>query len=867
MGANTASESSGNTPATSRPPQTSTSNLFSQSVSGFQPSSGGAGLFNFSAQSPSRPATETATAADSGPKKDSADTGDIQSKPSNNLFAQPPSNAAPQLGSSLFGSTVPSPSQPSSSGTPQAGTNLFGFSGQNTTQSTDSKAQEESSSKPSSTASLFARAASGSNTAFTPNQSGQSDTPKQDKPAGPVSSTNPFSTIAPSSSSLTSSAAPAFQINGASSTQDKTDAKLDGTSKSAAPAAQHTSTISQGSTGSSSDATKSDTKKVEMFRSVRTLNAWFKLRISEVPDDGSCAELAKVYLSQFKEMTDSTSNDAQAQSKSSGKRKADDDSDTNGVNGAGSPKKSKVQPSQSDNSAIGASNTANIFNSIANKPAQSPLRNVESATSPDAEAGPSNNNIFSASSSGLFTFGASGGTSSSTTPAGSPAKPSAFSQSAIKAPVFGQAESLKANDSKRKSADISSEEEDEESQDETTKRDKRQKTSPPASSADTGSVLNSRQASPDARNPFGHLSQDEGNKEDEDDASDDEENGEQGSTTPKATPKPSSGLFGRITKDDNPVELDPKTPEEGGLFGRITGTSTENSKSATANPFGFAASSYELPGGAKTGPVTKTWNGDAGSPIKFGSSQPAQTGNEKKDAPSTNSNPFAGIATSSSSAPATLFKFTPAPTPPPASDSSPFKFNPVAATPSGSGSMLGSGLGSRATTPGLSTGASENETSAAENDDEEETQTVDTEAIASRTALTEEDKKTYDVLFDTDVQPVTMVRVVNKTEEEMKANPGKGTTKFEGKGKGPLRVLKHKKSGAVSILIKSEPMGRVLINTRVLPKFQYKRAKAKFAQIPVTDDKGGIVQTFLKFEDDGECTKFVDACVKNQPAS
>lgn len=579
-------------------------------------------------------------------------------------------------------------------------------------------------------------------------------------------------------------------------------------------------------------------------------------------DDGDCAAITEIYLEHLTKLTSEnpgSGTSAQTQSKSNGKRKAEDDLEPSDVVGAGSPKKSKVQPSQGDNNAASASDTANIFNSIVSKPTQSPLRNVESATSPDTEAGPSGNSLFGASSSTPLKFGASGGVSGSTTPVGSPAKPNTFSaQSPLKAPSFGQP--AKANGSKRNVVDISSDDQEEESQDDSTQQEKRQKTSPPESSADTGSVLNSRQASPDARNIFGHLSQDESNKGGDEEASDEDEDGEQdqGSTTPKDDSKRTGGLFGRISKDDTPSSAEPKTPEAEGLLGRITGTSSESSKTATANPFGFSSTTYEVPGGAKAGPVLKTWNGDSESPIKFGSSQPAKSGDDKSGTTSsTSTNPFASLPTSGSAAPA--FKFTPASTPP-ASDPSPFKFNPPAATPSGSSSVFASGFGSRATTPGLSTGASENETSAAENDDDEDAQTIDNDQVALRTGLTEEDKATYDVLFDTDSEYVTMMRLVDKSEEELKADPKKGPKKWERQGMGPLRVLKHKQTGGISILLKAEPMGRVLINTRVQSSFSYRRAKAKVATFPLPDGEGKILTQYLKFEDDAECIKFAEIC-------
>ncbi|EOD52072.1 putative nuclear envelope pore membrane protein pom 121 protein [Neofusicoccum parvum UCRNP2] len=806
------------------------------------------------------------------------------SGPPVNMFGNVATSSAP---SNMFGG--PTASSASSS-------NIFNFGAQSA--AVDSSAAAEQSapatfstqqssagnifsqstaSQPSSTANLFAMAASGAPTSPAGlSNSSQGVPPKENKTAPSTSSgSNPFSSIAPSASSAASSSTPTFKLGGASSSQGNNSAKIGSPIKPSAPAAQSSDIASKTPLHSNNgiDTSKTISKNVEAAQSIRTLNAWFKSRMSLVPETGDFAHLARVYLTEYDKLTSTASTSGsggQSQSKSSGKRKANDELEPNGAIGAGSPKKPKGHSNKAESGAAGASNTANIFNSIVNKPAQSPLRNVESATSPDAEAGPSSNNLFGASSSSPLKFGASGGSSGSTTPAGSPAKHSSFTQSPLKAPSFGQvgmAENV--NESKRKSAEISSDDQDEESQDDGTQREKRQKASTPVSSADTGSVLNSRQASPDARNIFGHLSQDESNKGG-DDASDEDQDSEQeqGSTTPKAAPNRTDGLFGRITKDDTSSETEPQTPEAEGLFGRITGTSSDNSKSATANPFGFPAASYENPGGAKTGPVLKTWNGDAGSPIKFGSSQPAQAGDGKKGnaSSSTSSNPFAGIATSSSATPAPIFKFTPTATPPPASDSSPFKFNPVGATPSGSSSVFASGVGSRATTPGLSTGASENETSAAENEDDEETQSVDKDQVALRTALTEEDKNTYDVLFDTDSQPVTMMRLVDRSEDELKADPKKGPKKWESQGKGPVRVLKHKENGVISILFKAEPMGRVLINTRVQSSFNYKRAKAKFATFPLPDEKekGKILTQFFKFDDDAECTKFVDICEANK---
>lgn len=533
----------------------------------------------------------------------------------------------------------------------------------------------------------------------------------------------------------------------------------------------------------------------------------------------------------------------------------------NGTSGASSSKKLEQASTQDNSAGPAGSQTANIFSSIVNKSSQPTALN---GTQSQASSGSTFNGFGASVSKTPVKPGAPLGISTSTTPAGSPVKRDLFpSQTPSKSAPLGQlgnAETPKLFDTgaaKRKSTAMTAD--DPKGETEENAQEKRQKVEtngglrPPASalfgapsrsptpvsSANNGSVLNSGAASPNPHNIFGHLSQDESNGKDDDDDDEEEEDGEvdeeQGTSTPTQEPK-SGSLFGRITKDDSGKPAFGTPPTKGN-----------------------DVSSF-----AQTGPVNKTWSGDSESPIKFSTPQPASSAPDD----SKPFNPFAGLKATTSAAPTSGSAPTPfnpfaslktatSAAPPSGSISTPFKFNPTPATNSDSGSVFGTASSSRAATPALpSTGASEAE-------DDETPAPVDTEQIKLRTALTDEDRSTYEILFDTDDKAVSWMRLEDKTEEELRADPKKQPKKWVATAKGPVRVLKHKETGAGSILLKSEPLGRAVINTRLQAKFMYKRAKPKFAMFSMPED-GKLSSVYLKFDEDADCTKFVETCESNK---
>lgn len=65
-------------------------------------------------------------------------------------------------------------------------------------------------------------------------------------------------------------------------------------------------------------------------------------------------------------------------------------------------------------------------------------------------------------------------------------------------------------------------------------------------------------------------------------------------------------------------------------------------------------------------------------------------------------------------------------------------------------------------------------------------------------------------------------------------------------GVGPLRLLKHKTTGAVRLLLRAEPRGHVALNKAVLPNFTYKpETGGKYVKLTTSNDKGDGLETWM----------------------
>lgn len=90
------------------------------------------------------------------------------------------------------------------------------------------------------------------------------------------------------------------------------------------------------------------------------------------------------------------------------------------------------------------------------------------------------------------------------------------------------------------------------------------------------------------------------------------------------------------------------------------------------------------------------------------------------------------------------------------------------------------------------------------------------------------------------------LRHVPPNPDDDDGEKGKKNTPWRTEGLGPLRVLKHKTTGAVRILLRTEPSGKVAMNKLVLPSFEYKVDKgAKWIKMIAAKDDGKGLETWM----------------------
>ena len=290
--------------------------------------------------------------------------------------------------------------------------------------------------------------------------------------------------------------------------------------------------------------------------------------------------------------------------------------------------------------------------------------------------------------------------------------------------------------------------------------------------------------------------------------------------------------------------VDGPSPPIQGLFDKA------NPSIASKNVFGKASSSTPADDAAETGKSPKgdrTWNPE--SPIKFGSSSDAPAVNIT--APSPSKSPFSGLfgapKTNSTDSPAkpVFNPFSATPTKPPATGLG-FGFtpaNPVTKSlvpPSNSISTSTS----RATSPGVTTGESANESTADKDDDDI---SKDEQVDLTSGGPGEEDE---DVLF------TVKAKALNYNSENKT---------WITKGLGPLRVMKHRETGITRLLMRQEPSGKIVLNYGLLKGLKYEKASDKAIRVPIVNDTGKIENLMLRVGKDEDAQNMVSIISENQP--
>ncbi|KAK7429594.1 hypothetical protein QQZ08_003789 [Neonectria magnoliae] len=82
------------------------------------------------------------------------------------------------------------------------------------------------------------------------------------------------------------------------------------------------------------------------------------------------------------------------------------------------------------------------------------------------------------------------------------------------------------------------------------------------------------------------------------------------------------------------------------------------------------------------------------------------------------------------------------------------------------------------------------------------------------------------------------------TAEEKSDDKPKSKSPWSTQGVGPLRLLKHKETNALRLLLRAEPRGNVALNRAVLPGMTYK-AEQKYVKLTTSNETGDGLETWM----------------------
>lgn len=147
--------------------------------------------------------------------------------------------------------------------------------------------------------------------------------------------------------------------------------------------------------------------------------------------------------------------------------------------------------------------------------------------------------------------------------------------------------------------------------------------------------------------------------------------------------------------------------------------------------------------------------------------------------------------------------------------------------------------------PGTDAGSAGSSTAkadaAAGGDSKEKTEDGDAETVHEQINLVEggPGEENEEVVHDVRAKVMKFESAEKGAEGDKKAKSPWST-----KGVGPLRVLKHKTTGAVRMLLRREPTGQVALNRAVLPGVGYK-AEEKYVKLMTSDETGSGLETWM----------------------
>ncbi|KAF7533443.1 hypothetical protein G7Z17_g13518 [Cylindrodendrum hubeiense] len=266
--------------------------------------------------------------------------------------------------------------------------------------------------------------------------------------------------------------------------------------------------------------------------------------------------------------------------------------------------------------------------------------------------------------------------------------------------------------------------------------------------------------------------------------------------------------------------------------------------SAPAPAFGSASTAAPASGGMFNfgGNAAPAASASTASPFQFGGGNtstpaPAFGGNQANSAP-----PMFGSAAAGSTP---GFNFTGASPQPPTSGTMFGSNQPAPAfgnlqPPAGGASTTGTntpfslgGGSSLATTPAGGTPEPSAPTQGATGGNDEEGEKHE------QINLTEGMEADEEVLHDVRAKVLKFVSATEKLDDKPKSKSPWST-----QGVGPLRLLKHKETNTVRLLLRAEPRGNVAMNRAVMPDMSYK-ADEKYVRLTTSNEAGDGLETWM----------------------
>ncbi|KAH8785104.1 hypothetical protein F5883DRAFT_402920 [Diaporthe sp. PMI_573] len=339
---------------------------------------------------------------------------------------------------------------------------------------------------------------------------------------------------------------------------------------------------------------------------------------------------------------------------------------------------------------------------------------------------------------------------------------------------------------------------------------------------------------------------------------------------------PSSNIFGHLSEQNSPEGSDDDEDNDGGS--EDAEAEDEEPASQTPAPKAAANSAPSLFGIKK--PSDSTDGGSQGAGL-FGRTTKGGDGEPPaNNAPAPSSNMFGGQQPNGGSS---MFNFggTPQALSQPTTSANMFSGQPAnaaqgifagslappAGSSTGTNTPLFGGASSLATTPAA--GTPEPEAAQAKKDNATSEQTADEDGKPQeQISLTEGGPGEEDELVVHEVRAKAL-RLAPKSDDDDEKDKGAKKNPWKTEGLGPLRLLKHKSTGAVRLLLRGEPRGNVAMNKTILPDFDYKVDKgAKWIKVPCAKEDGKGLETWmLQVKTNELAVKLTDALEEHKKAN